>query len=66
MMKTLTLVKEKSVFHKFRVEKSEGTPYRTHSYLLSGARPEKTRAARRRVFPPCSSRRKVQRNMLLV
>ena len=24
-------------FHNFQVEKREGTPYRTHSYLLGGA-----------------------------
>ena len=29
----LHAVKEKSCQRKFRVEKSEGTPYRTHSYL---------------------------------
>ena len=65
-MKTLTLVKEKVAFHKFRVEKREGTPYRTHSYLLSGARLEKTGRRGGRVVPPCSSGRKVRRNMLLV
>ena len=65
-MKTLTLVKEKLVFHKFRVEKREGTPYRTHSYLLNGACLEKTRRRGGRVVPPCSSDGKSGRNMLLI
>jgi hypothetical protein len=62
----LHAVKRKSrFFHKFRVEKREGTPYRTHSYLPGGARP-KNRAARRQGFPPVFLERKSVRNMLLV
>jgi hypothetical protein len=51
MMETFTLSKKKSVFHKFRVEKREGTPYRTHSYLPGGARPKKP-GGEEAGFPP--------------
>ena len=40
-METFTLSKKKLVFHKLRVEKRAGTPYRTQSYLPGGARPKK-------------------------
>jgi hypothetical protein len=65
MMETFTLSKKKSVFHKFRVEKREGTPYRTHSYLPGGARPKKP-GGEEAGFPPVFLERKCARNMLLV
>jgi hypothetical protein len=37
MKENFHTVYEKSAFHNFQVEKREGTPYRTHSYLLGGA-----------------------------
>jgi hypothetical protein len=41
-------------FGKFEVEKREGRPYGTRSYLPGGAALE-NRTARRQVVPPCSS-----------
>ena len=54
MRESLNAVQEKSAAVKFRVEKSEGTPYRNHSYLLGDASLE-SRAAWRQVVPPCFS-----------
>jgi hypothetical protein len=59
MMETFTLSKKKSVFHKFRVEKREGTPYRTHSYLPGGARPKKP-GGEEAGFPPRVPRAEVR------
>ena len=52
-------VQEKPIFHKFRVEKRERTPYRTHSYLSGGAA-SANRGGEEAGCPPVFLRREIR------